>query len=169
MEIDAAEARRRLPELTDLLVDVVDHGGANGFMRPLAPSDASAYWARRIDDIEGGRSILLGSLAADGALTGIVVLDLAGQPNGQHRAELTKLMVHSSARRQGLGARLLAEAEELARERGRWLLVLDTVPGSDAERLYRRQGWVEVGVIPDFARLPDGDPAPTVVFYKRLG
>jgi GNAT superfamily N-acetyltransferase len=78
-------------------------------------------------------------------------------------------MVHSSARRQGLGARLLAEAEELARERGRWLLVLDTGPGSDAERLYRRQGWVEVGVIPDFACLPDGDPAPTVVFYKRLG
>ena len=84
-------------------------------------------------------------------------------------AEVTKLMVHSSARRQGLGARLLAEAEDVARERGRWLLVLDTVPGSDAERLYRRHGWIEVGVIPDFARLPDGDPAPTVVFYKRLG
>ncbi len=169
MEIGAAEARRRLPELTDLLVDVVDGGGANGFLRPLTPSDASAYWQRRIDDIEGGRSILLGSLAPDGSLTGIVVLDLAGQPNGQHRAELTKLMVRSSARREGLGTRLLAEAEDVARERGRWLLVLDTVPGSGAERLYRRHGWVEVGVIPDFARLPDGDPAPTVVFYKRLG
>ena len=47
--------------------------------------------------------------------------------------------------------------------------MLDTVPGSDAERLYRRHGWIEVGVIPDFALLPDGDPAPTVVFYKRLG
>ena len=115
MEIEADEARRRLPELTDLLVDAVDGGGANGFLRPLAPSDASAYWERRIDDIEAGRSILLGSLAADGALTGIVVLDLAGQQNGQHRAEVTKLMVHSSARRQGLGARLLAEAEDAAR------------------------------------------------------
>ncbi len=168
MEIAADEARRRLPELTDLLVDAVDGGGANGFLRPLAPSDASAYWeaasttSRRALDparVDG----------RDGSLTGIVVLDLAGQPNGQHRAEVTKLMVHSSARRQGLGARLLAEVEDVARERGRRLLVLDTVPGSDAERLYRRHGWIEVGVIPDFALLPDGDPAPTVVFYKRLG
>jgi GNAT superfamily N-acetyltransferase len=169
MEIAADEARRRLPELTDLLVDAVDGGGANGFLRPLAPCDASAYWDRRIDDIEDGRSILLGSMAGDGWLTGIVLLDLARQPNGQHRAEVTKLMVHSSARRQGLGARLLADAEDAARERGRRLLVLDTVPGSDAERLYRRHGWIEVGVIPDFALLPDGEPAPTVVFYKRLG
>ena len=169
MEIEAAEARRRLPELTELLVDAVDGGGGNGFLRPLAPSDASAYWEGRIGDIESGRSILVGSLASDGALLGIVVVDLAGQQNGQHRAEVTKLMVHSSARRQGLGARLIAEAEDVARARGRWLLVLDTVPGSDAERLYRRHGWIEVGVIPDFACLPDGDPAPTVVFYKRLG
>ena len=169
MEIAADEARRRLPELTDLLVDAVDGGGANGFLRPLAPSDATAYWDCRLGDVEAGRSILLGSVGAGGALTGIVVLDLAAQPNGQHRAEVTKLMVHSSARRRGLGAQLLAEAEEAARERGRRLLVLDTVPGSDAERLYRRHGWIEVGVIPDFALLPDGDPAPTVVFYKRLG
>jgi len=169
MEIAADEARQRLPELTDLLVDAVDGGGANGFLRPLAPSDAAAYWDGRLGDVEAGRSILVGSMAGNGSLTGIVVLDLAGQPNGQHRAEVTKLMVHSSARRQGLGARLLAEVEDVARERGRRLLVLDTVPGSDAERLYRRHGWIEVGVIPDFALLPDGDPAPTVVFYKRLG
>ena len=170
MEIEAAEARRRLPELTDLLVDAVDGGGANGFLRPLAPSDRlRVLGAAGIDDIEAGARSCSGRSAADGSLTGIVVLDLAGQPNGQHRAEVTKLMVHSSARRQGLGARLLAEAEDVARERGRRLLVLDTVPGSDAERLYRRHGWIEVGVIPDFALLPDGDPAPTVVFYKRLG
>ena len=148
MEMAADEARRRLQELTDLLVDAVDGGGANGFLRPLAPSDASGYWEKRIGDIDAGRSILLGSVDADGALTGIVVVDLAGQQNGQHRAEVTKLMVHSSARRQGLGTRLLAEAEDVARARGRWLLVLDTVPGSDAERLYRRHGWVEVGVDP---------------------
>jgi GNAT superfamily N-acetyltransferase len=168
MEIAADDAQRRLPELTELLVDAVNGGASNGFLRPLAPSDAAAYWGGRIGDVAAGRSILLGELDADGALTGIVVVDLAGQQNGQHRAEVTKLIVHSSARRRGLGAKLLGEAEELARARGRWLLVLDTVPGSDAERLYRRHGWIEVGVVPDFALLPDGDPSPTVVFYKRL-
>jgi hypothetical protein len=78
MEIEAAEARRRLPELTDILVDAVDGGGGNGFLRPLAPSVASAYWEGRVGDIEAGRSILLGSLAPDGALLGIVVVDLPG-------------------------------------------------------------------------------------------
>jgi len=77
MEIAAAEARRRLPELTDLLVDAVDGGGGNGFLRPLAPSIASTYWEGRIGDIESGCSILVGSVGADGALTGIVVVDLA--------------------------------------------------------------------------------------------
>ncbi len=168
VEIAADEAWRRLPELTELLVDAVDGGASNGFLRPLAPDDASAYWNSRIGDIEGGRSVLLAAIGAESALVGIVLVDLAGQPNGQHRAEVTKLIVHSKARRHGLGASLLAEAEEVALARGRWLLVLDTVPGSDAERLYRRQGWIEVGVVPDFALLPDGDPAPTVVFYKRL-
>ena len=105
MEIEAAEARRRLPELTDILVDAVDGGGGNGFLRPLAPTVAFAYWEARIGDIEAGRSILLGSLAADGALVGIVVVDLAGQQNGQHRAEVTKLMARAA---QGIGLRLAA-------------------------------------------------------------
>lgn len=169
MEISADEARRRLPELTELLVDAVDGGASNGFLRPLAPGHATAYWNGRIGDIEAGRSILLGRIGTDGTLSGIVVVDLAAQQNGQHRAEVTKLIVHSAARRQGLGASLLAEAEAVARARGRRLLVLDTVPGSDAERLYRRHGWVEVGVVPDFALLPDGEPSSTVVFYKQLG
>ena len=155
MEIEAAAARRRLPELTDLLVDAVDGGGGNGFLRPLAPSVASAYWEGRIGDIESGRSILLASHGADGALLGIVVVDLAGQQNGQHRAEVTKLMVLSSARRQGLGSRLIVEAEDAARARGRWLLVLDTVPGSDAERLYRGGG--HPGLCASARRRPGAD------------
>jgi GNAT superfamily N-acetyltransferase len=166
--IPADEARARLAELASLLVDSVDGGGANGFLRPLAPNAATAYWEARVDDLVAGRSILLGALGEDDELVGIVVVDLAGQPNGQHRAEVTKLIVRSDARRQGLGSRLLAEAEQTALARGRWLLVLDTVPGSDADRLYRRHGWNEVGLVPDFALLPDGEPAPTTIFYKRL-
>jgi hypothetical protein len=46
--------------------------------------------------------------------------------------------------------------------------VLDTVTGSDAERLYARLGWKKVGVIPDFALWPDGRPCATTYFYKPL-
>jgi hypothetical protein len=49
------------------------------------------------------------------------------------------------------------------------LLVLDTVTGSDAERLYERLGWQRVGVIPGYALMPNGEPCDTTVFYRRRG
>ena len=59
-----------------------------------------------------------------------------------------------------------AEAE--ARAEGRTLLVLDTVTGDAAERLYERLGWTKVGVIPNYALDPDGRPCATTVFFKQL-
>ena len=46
--------------------------------------------------------------------------------------------------------------------------MLDTVTGSDAERLYQRLGWTRVGVVPDYAHWPDGGLCDTTFFYKRL-
>ena len=67
------------------------------------------------------------------------------------RAEIAKLMVHPRARGRGLAKRLMATAEQAARDLGRRLLVLDTVEGGVADGLYRRLGWTEAGRIPDFA------------------
>jgi hypothetical protein len=62
----------------------------------------------------------------------------------------------------------MAQAELEAAAEGRTLLVLDTVTGDPAERLYERLGWTKVGVIPDYALYPDGRPCDTTVFYKPL-
>jgi ribosomal protein S18 acetylase RimI-like enzyme len=78
------------------------------------------------------------------------------------------MLVHRRARRGGVGAALLRAAEAAARSRGRTLLVLDTVTGGDAERLYIRGGWQRVGSIPDYALLPEGGLVATTVFYKNL-
>jgi len=50
-------------------------------------------------------------------------------PNQPHRADLKKMLVHRSARGRGIGAALMAGIEAEPKRRGRWLLVLDTVPG----------------------------------------
>jgi GNAT superfamily N-acetyltransferase len=73
-------------------------------------------------------------------------------------------------RRQGVGAALLAAAEQGALQRSKTLLVLDTVTvtGSDGERLYAANGWQRCGEVPDYALWPDGRPCPTTVFYKSL-
>jgi len=56
----------------------------------------------------------------------------------------------------------------VARELGKTVLVLDTVTGGDAERLYARLGWQRVGVIPDYALWPRGGLCATTVFYRLL-
>ena len=62
----------------------------------------------------------------------------------------------------------MTAAEDHARAEGRWLLVLDTVTGSDADAMYRALGWQETGIVPDYALLPDGRPWPATFFWKDL-
>jgi hypothetical protein len=62
----------------------------------------------------------------------------------------------------------MAAVEHAAVRHNRTLLVLDTAEAGDAERLYRRGGWVRAGVIPGYALMPDGAPCDTVIFWKRL-
>jgi GNAT superfamily N-acetyltransferase len=97
-----------------------------------------------------------------------VQLVLAQPENQPHRADLAKMLVHGRARRQGLGAALMRAAESTARECGKTLLVLDTVTGGDAERLYDRLGWTRVGVIPNYALFPQGGFCGTTVFFRDL-
>jgi GNAT superfamily N-acetyltransferase len=104
-----------------------------------------------------------------GEIVGTVQVVFAVPENQPHRGDVAKMLVRRSARRQGLGARLMGVAEEAALAAGRTVLVLDTVTGSDAERLYQRLGWTRVGVVPDYALWPDGRLCDTTFFYKRLG
>jgi GNAT superfamily N-acetyltransferase len=165
--LTAAEAERRVGELADILVDAVAHGASVNFVAGLSQDEASAFWRGQLTAIATGERHLI--VADDGArLVGTVVLTLAPQPNAPHRAEIGKMLVHSSMRRRGLGQRLLTAAEERARERGRTLLILDTEAGSEGERLYRRCGWIEVGTVPAYALTTDGRPAAATIFYKVL-
>jgi GNAT superfamily N-acetyltransferase len=155
-----------LAGLADVLIDCVDGGASIGFMDPLSPSAALAFWRRVADDVERGARALL--VAEDAAgIVGTVQLALELPENQPHRADLSKMLVHRRARCRGVGAMLLRAAEEAARENGRSLLVLDTANDS-AERLYERFGWIRVGVVPGFALMPDGAPCDTTFFYRRL-
>ncbi|MFY9513269.1 MAG: GNAT family N-acetyltransferase, partial [Rubrivivax sp.] len=64
--------------------------------------------------------------------------------------------------------RLMQAVDDAARAAGRWVLVLDTVTGGDAERLYERAGWQRVGSVPNYALMPDGSFCGTTFFHKQL-
>ena len=159
----------QVQELAALLIDCVEGGASVSFMLPLTHERAQAFWQRVAAGVHNGERALLVAEDATGVIVGTTQLVLDQPENQPHRADLAKMLVHRSARRQGLAERLLRAAEDIARECGKTLLVLDTVTGGDAERLYTRLGWQRVGSIPDYALWPQGGLCATTVFYRRIG
>ncbi|MCC6392395.1 MAG: GNAT family N-acetyltransferase [Bryobacterales bacterium] len=163
----ADDVMENISGLCALLSDAVDSGASIGFLPPLDPIEALAYWDSVRLAVHDGSCILLA--AFEGAeLAGSVQLDLCMRANGSHRAEVTKLMVHRAARRKGLGTALMAAVEEAARAAGRSLLVLDTRKGDPSEAVYRGTGYQVAGEIPNYARSANGELRPTVLFYKQI-
>lgn len=155
--------------LADVLIDCVAGGASVSFMWPLARHRALAFWQEAMQSTRRGERILLVAEDANSdTIVGTVQVLLSTPDNQPHRADVAKMLVHRRARRCGLGAALMQAAEGAARKAGRTLLVLDTVTGGDAERLYTRLGWCRVGVIPGYALWPGGGLCDTTYFYKTL-
>lgn len=166
-KLNAEEARQHVGGLAGVLVDCVQGGASVGFMASLAPAEAEAFFQKAANGVEQGDRILLAAFA-DGRLVGTVQLLTSTPPNQPHRADVAKLLVSRSARGLGIGARLMQEVERVSRLAGKTLLVLDTVTGGDAERLYLRLGWARAGIIPNYALFPDGRCCDTTIFWKQL-
>jgi GNAT superfamily N-acetyltransferase len=158
----------QIEELAGVLIDCVEGGASVSFMHPLTRDRAVAFWRRVANGVAAGERALLVADDAQG-VCGTVQLVLDQPENQPHRAELSKMLVHRRARRQGLGAALMRAAEDAARECGKTLLVLDAVTDGPAARLYERLGWVRVGDVPNFALMPDGEPCSTTYYYRDLG
>ena len=156
----------QIGQLATVLTDCVDGGASVSFMHPLAHERAVSFWRAIAVGIAAGERALLVAEDASG-ICGTVHLVLNQPENQPHRAELSKMLVHRRARCQGVGAALLQAAEDAARACQKSLLVLDTA-SDEAERLYERQGWTRVGVIPGYALLPQGGLCATTLYYRNL-
>jgi GNAT superfamily N-acetyltransferase len=151
----------------EVLIDCVEGGDSIGFMWPMTRAKAEAFWRDAFASAARDERAILIAQDDTGRIVGTVSVIWVPMENQPHRAEIAKMQVHRSARRRGIGARLLEAAEQLALGRGRTVLVLDTA-SADAKRLYERAGWQRCGVIPNYALMPDGAYCDTVVYYKQL-
>ncbi|NRF69768.1 GNAT family N-acetyltransferase [Aquincola sp. S2] len=158
-----------IDQLSDVLIDCVEAGASVSFMWPLPRERARSFWQGVLRSAAAGERIVLVARDADGIIEGTVQVVLAQPDNQPHRGDIAKMLVHRRGRKRGLGAALMTAAERAARDAGKELLVLDTVTGGDAERLYARLGWQRVGEIPAYALWPRGGFCGTTVFYKALG
>jgi len=165
--LDAGEYVAAIPELAALLVDAVEGGAAVNFLAGVTEDEAAAWWTSRIPKVADG-TITAFVARLNGSIVGSTLLIRSRNQNSPHRAEIAKVLVHRSARRRGLGRSLMTTAEATAIAEGRWLLVLDTRTGSDADVFYRSLGWQELGTLPNHSYRTDGVLAPTTFFWKDL-
>lgn len=167
-ELDGTEALARVPELADVLRDCVEGGASVGFMLPLAEGRLDAFWRQVAAGVAAGERHLFVAEDEAGRICGTLSLVLDMPDNQPHRADVSKMLVHRRARRQGVAERLLRALEARARELGRTTLVLDTVTGSEASRVYERTGWQKAGDIPNYALMPEGASCSTTYYFRLL-
>lgn len=158
---------RHSADLAGLLIEVVADGGSVGFMHPLAYDDAQRFWRDALAAADRGARIVLAAFDGD-TLVGTVSLLLDCPPNQPHRAELAKMMTRPGHRGRGIAAALVRQAEALAAQHRRSLLVLDTASEQGAAGFYEKLGYTRAGEIPDYALKPHGGLTGTVLLWKRI-
>jgi GNAT superfamily N-acetyltransferase len=166
--LDADEAGQCVEALAEVLIDCVQGGASVGFMWPLPRERALAFWRGVAAAVARGERVLLVAQDARGRIVGTVQMVVSLPDNQPHRADIAKMLVKREARRQGIAQQLMATIDGEARAAGKSVLVLDTVTGGDAERLYERARWQRAGVVPKYALMPDGSFCSTTYFYKHL-
>jgi GNAT superfamily N-acetyltransferase len=166
--IGANEAAACVDALADVLVDCVEGGASVSFMLPLSREKALAFWRGVAEGVARNERALLVAEERDGEIVGTVQLIMSQPENQPHRADIAKMLVCRKARRRSIAQRLMSAVDDVAREEGKTVLVLDTVTGGDAERLYERAGWQRVGAVPKYALTPDGEFCATTFYYKHL-
>ena len=162
------EIAANLTALSALLEDVVGGGASIGFLWPMSPGEADAFWRSCIAPVADGTKVFLVARDDAGVIIGTGQLDLATRANGLHRAEVMKVMVLRAARRHGTATALMQALEDEARRLGRTTLHLDTNDASPAELLYQSLGWTLVGGIPNYAANTDGSLQRNAIYYKLL-
>jgi GNAT superfamily N-acetyltransferase len=165
-EIRADDVEPIIDSLSAIMKACVDEGASIGYLTPFGLKDAGAFWTFvRGTLASGARRMLIAEMG--GKITGTVQIGIDMPPNGRHRADVMKLMVHPDARKKGVGKALMMAAEDIARAERRSLLVLDTA-GDDAERLYQSLGWTVTGKVPAYARSTTGALEATTIMWKML-
>jgi hypothetical protein len=166
--LDPAGYDAALDDLAAVLHACVGEGASIGFVAPFTLAQARAYWSELRESVARSARVVLACRDGAGHVVGTVQVVPAPMPNGAHRADVAKLLVHPRARCSGLGQALMTAAEQHAGGLGRSLLVLDTATDG-AERLYRRLGYRSAGVVPGYARSVDGTTLDaTTIMFKHL-
>jgi ribosomal protein S18 acetylase RimI-like enzyme len=165
--VHRAEADRIGGALAGLHLDALRAGMALGVLDTLGRGALERSYRELVAALdERKRVVIVAEEEAD--VLAMAQLVFSGATNADHRAEVQRVAVGSSARGRGIGRQLMVEVEAVARERGITLLWLTTHDGTDACGFYEALGYTKLGVMPNYSRRPDGALWPGAFYFKEL-
>jgi GNAT superfamily N-acetyltransferase len=148
-------------------VDVVNAGGAVGFVPPVTREDVGPRLDATLGPVRAGRDALC-VLEEDGGLAGFAFLVANDSPLKQHWANVHRVQVHPSRQGRGLGRVLLAGVHDIARRRGWEFVHLTVRGGTGTEAFYAGLGYREVGRMPVALRVAPGDDRDEIAMVRPL-
>lgn len=139
------------------------------FLPPLSHDRILASWQAWSEQVVAGSRVIVLQLSDAGELAGVVSLGFPDTETGKHRSEVGRLLVSPEFRKRGVAREMMGLLEVVARERGRWMMLLDTTIGSGAEYVYPKLGYKEIGIVPAYGFSPkDGSMLDEIFFYKNV-
>ncbi len=168
VQFDAGQLRLHLADFVTLLQETINGGASLGFLSPLAAAEAERYW-QQLESKVAKAEVLLFCVLEGHKVVATVQLQPSARANARHRAEVAKLMVAPSYRRQNIAKRLIFHLEQTALEQGWTTLTPDTREGDPSNLLYRSLGYTLAGQIPQYARSTPETFHTTAFYYKLLG
>ncbi|MEU1284726.1 GNAT family N-acetyltransferase [Kitasatospora sp. NPDC005856] len=157
-------------DIVRLWADVTNTGGAVGFVAPVTEEEVWDTAERQFAGVEpdGPDRLLVAHESATGRLVGVLFFESMRFDLMEHWRMLKRVMVHPDFQGLGHGARLLAEAERVARGWGLESLRLTARGGLGLERFYARSGYQEVGRVPAAIRVAPGDYRDDITMWLDL-
>jgi len=102
----------------------IDHTLAT-FLPPLSHDKILASWNEWSSQVEAGTRVIVVQLTAadSNEVAGVASLFMPETETGRHRSEVGRLLVSPDFRKRGLARGLMQVLEDVARDRGRWMVV----------------------------------------------
>jgi GNAT superfamily N-acetyltransferase len=152
-----------------LWADVVNAGGAVGFVPPVTPDEIRPSLITHLTAMADGRMRLLAGYDEEGRVVATAFLALNTHHLKRHWIWAYTVMVHPRHQGRGYGRELMHAVQEAARDMdGIEAIQLTCRGGTGAEHFYAACGYKEVGRVPGAIRLGPGDDRDDVMMLLPL-